>query len=432
MSSPNPESKIPTLAAVREHLQSNPNVLFMKHSEPWPFKPSHDAKDETLEKSTLLIAPATPIYSRLTLVEFADQILSGFGLHERSGPRDYEWYYKWYHPHTIPRKNFSEIVGIRNVEVLDEEILRRHGKLDNLTYRRQVELKFYPDWRIADLYDRYLRLDEDHGTNPLPPGTQNDLRYLWTGLTPQFYNRWIDGENLSSFYFAPDGSFIPRFYRIPSSKIEQARMETPLGYPFAKEDFTEPFQIVNGREIGAKLFLYRQLRNWTYEDLAQIVSGNKDVDLNATRIRLFEQGTLNPIGGALERLLLALGASQPEFNQLQIFPKGYSPTIRRYEKGEGLHLAFVSYKKPQPELSPEDTNPFGTRLREMRLEKGYSQIQLAEGAGFSQSKLSSLERGISKYPDKETLRGVVTSLGLNDTETLDFILAFEKQFGASA
>lgn len=428
MSSANPESKIPTLASVREHLQSNSNVLFMEHSEPWSLKSSPNANNETLEQSTLLIAPATPIYSRLTLVEFADQILSGFGLHERRGPRDYEWH----QPYTIPIKDFSEIVGIRKVEVLDEEILRRYDKLGSLRYRRYVELKFYPDWRIADLYDRYLRLDENHGSNPLPPGTQNDLRHLWTGLTPQLYNRWLDGENLSSFYFAPEGSFIPRFYRIPTSRIEQARTETPPGYFFDEEDFTEPFQIVNGRETGAKLFLYRQLRNWTYEDLALIACGDKDLDLNATRIRLFEQGTFNPIDNALERLLLALGVSQPEFSQLQIFPKGHSSTYRRCEKGGGLRLAFVSYKKPQSELSPEDANPFGTRLREMRLEKSYSQIQIAERAGLSQSKVSSLERGISKYPDEETLKRVVTSLELNDTETLDFILAFEKQFGASA
>lgn len=52
----------------------------------------------------------------------------------------------------------------------------------------------------------------------------------------------------------------------------------------------------------------------------------------------------------------------------------------------------------------------GDRLRELRLEKGYSISELAELAGVSKSYLSYIERGVQKNPSLQFLRKIAATL----------------------
>lgn len=59
----------------------------------------------------------------------------------------------------------------------------------------------------------------------------------------------------------------------------------------------------------------------------------------------------------------------------------------------------------------------GNRIRQMREEKGFSQVILAEKAMIAQSTLSYIEAG-KKSPTLETLRAIGDGLGVSVTELL--------------
>ncbi|MGM7721151.1 helix-turn-helix domain-containing protein [Metabacillus sp. Hm71] len=59
----------------------------------------------------------------------------------------------------------------------------------------------------------------------------------------------------------------------------------------------------------------------------------------------------------------------------------------------------------------------GERLRELRLEKGYSISELAELAGVSKSYLSYIERDVQKNPSLQFLKKIASTLDI-DVEVL--------------
>jgi len=68
----------------------------------------------------------------------------------------------------------------------------------------------------------------------------------------------------------------------------------------------------------------------------------------------------------------------------------------------------------QPKLGQEGAL-FGARLREMRIERGLTQPDLARHVGTSASNISDLERGI-KVPTLTTIARLANALACNVTE----------------
>jgi predicted ATPase/DNA-binding XRE family transcriptional regulator len=65
-------------------------------------------------------------------------------------------------------------------------------------------------------------------------------------------------------------------------------------------------------------------------------------------------------------------------------------------------------------LSGDGRSPFGSLLRQLRLDKGFSQETLAERAKISAEAVSALERGNRKAPQRQTLSLLVRALELDD------------------
>lgn len=61
-----------------------------------------------------------------------------------------------------------------------------------------------------------------------------------------------------------------------------------------------------------------------------------------------------------------------------------------------------------------------TRIRELRLEKGWSQDRLAQVAGMSRDGLSRIERGDRPAPRLETIAAIAAALGVALPDFLDF------------
>ncbi len=61
-------------------------------------------------------------------------------------------------------------------------------------------------------------------------------------------------------------------------------------------------------------------------------------------------------------------------------------------------------------------------LRETRWRSGLTQQELAERSGLSIRTISDIERGHVLYPRAATLRMLACALGMNDTQTADFLL----------
>ena len=59
----------------------------------------------------------------------------------------------------------------------------------------------------------------------------------------------------------------------------------------------------------------------------------------------------------------------------------------------------------------EEKTTFGSRLKEKRLEKGWSQYQLAARAGCTNSTISCLESRPEQKPKLATVEGLATALG---------------------
>src|SRR5437764_551448 len=73
----------------------------------------------------------------------------------------------------------------------------------------------------------------------------------------------------------------------------------------------------------------------------------------------------------------------------------------------------------QPKLGEEGAL-FGARLREMRIERGLTQPDLANQVGTSASNISDLERGI-KVPTLTTIARLAKALECNVTELVEVL-----------
>lgn len=419
MSIDRPELKRPTLSEKRAQLEeSKTAVLVGEHTEPWSFKPDPHSNSEVLETTRLLVAPAIPLRTSQARKAFLDEVFKGLPVMEY-WVEAREWENRILN--RIPSVIWFETVGIErpsNLIVLDEDILRRHGKIKkDYLYQRCLQINAYPTVEIAELYNDYL-IQGGRGDDNYPPGTQNDLSQLWARITPQLFQRWQEGSDLHSFYFDSNGFLIPRFYRIPESRLEQARSETPKGSFFNRNLFTEVVQATSGTEVGARIHLYRNKTNTTTADVAESVFGNR---LQAEVVESIEQGLTMPDDGILYRIRV-YGLSADDFNYLKIFPEGYIPLRRSCSR-----LNFVKYTyTPQQDI--EDQNPFGTLVREARLQRGLTQAKLAEAIGVKQVDVSLIERGAKKKLTEQDLENTAFALKLNDTETIALIRAFEKQY----
>lgn len=56
------------------------------------------------------------------------------------------------------------------------------------------------------------------------------------------------------------------------------------------------------------------------------------------------------------------------------------------------------------------------KIREKRLEKGWTQFELAEKSGVPQSTISQIERGNRKYPTHENIMKIVKALEITVEE----------------
>ncbi len=52
------------------------------------------------------------------------------------------------------------------------------------------------------------------------------------------------------------------------------------------------------------------------------------------------------------------------------------------------------------------------KIREKRLEKSWSQLELAERSGVPQSSISQIERGSRKYPTYENIKKIAKALDI--------------------
>ncbi len=68
-------------------------------------------------------------------------------------------------------------------------------------------------------------------------------------------------------------------------------------------------------------------------------------------------------------------------------------------------------------MSPDKIISFGDTIRRFRLNRGYSQAQLAERAGLSLQAVGALERGTRQAPRPETRRRLVAALGLTEEQS---------------
>lgn len=61
-------------------------------------------------------------------------------------------------------------------------------------------------------------------------------------------------------------------------------------------------------------------------------------------------------------------------------------------------------------------NPFSTKLKSLRIERGFRQVELAEKLGYEQSYVSAVELGIKGPPADEFLARLVCVLNLSEEE----------------
>src|ERR1051326_7149480 len=67
-------------------------------------------------------------------------------------------------------------------------------------------------------------------------------------------------------------------------------------------------------------------------------------------------------------------------------------------------------------LAMDSGSDFGDRLRRWRVEAGLTQEQLGELAGLSARTVSDLERGVRRYPYRDTRQRLADALRLDDAQ----------------
>ena len=65
-----------------------------------------------------------------------------------------------------------------------------------------------------------------------------------------------------------------------------------------------------------------------------------------------------------------------------------------------------------------DLSSFGRRIRDRRMEEGWSQEELAQKAGISRTYLSQIERGVATNLSWQVVERLVTALGVRPAEVL--------------
>jgi class 3 adenylate cyclase/tetratricopeptide (TPR) repeat protein/DNA-binding XRE family transcriptional regulator len=80
-----------------------------------------------------------------------------------------------------------------------------------------------------------------------------------------------------------------------------------------------------------------------------------------------------------------------------------------------------------PESSPSSNLIFGDALRTLRHAAGMTQAELAERANLSLRGLSDLERGVNRYPRRETLLALADAFGLVEDERARFFMSARRR-----
>ena len=80
----------------------------------------------------------------------------------------------------------------------------------------------------------------------------------------------------------------------------------------------------------------------------------------------------------------------------------------------------VRLSRAAPGLDHQDA-AFAVMLRSLRVRRGLSQEDLAEGAGVSARSIRALETGQVRFPRPETARLLASGLGLAGQEFADFV-----------
>lgn len=428
--------RFPTLALIREQLAANPNVIVVsERTEDWTFKGDDEG---TLEFINIRVAPAEAIKEPVALNDFMDGLFTGVDsrrfqrtagrLNFFQTPGDNAFLF------ILPRLVFFETLGtVQETTVAtitralnaiyDRETLARHDKLvavatvrteekreDIIKYSRGVEICVYPDRAIAELYARY-EPQRSIDVNKFPPGTQKDLEHLWNSLTPQLYRRWLAGEDLASFYFTPEGKFIPRFYQIPAHMIRAIMNSRPEGAFLPDGDFTEVFRVVDGSETGARIMLWRTYKNFIPERLVDRMyrryrSRGENI-ITARHIRLIEQGVIEPTPEVLDRIYLVIGIMGQELQAVQIFPEGYIPVSNLPQLGD-----------------------FSNLIRAYRLDRRLTQETLGQKIGLTQAMMSLIESGQYQFRKvkPKLVDDLIIALGLDEQQADQLRETYKKQF----
>lgn len=448
-----PESIKPTLALVRERLAANPNVAVISdEAEPRDERlnsfSTASGTCEILEDVKLRIAPTTPIANPDELNKYMDELLEDmrlkpswktearFNYFEKFGDNSYAFILPDFTLYETLGELKEEVQVTRTGTVFDKESLEKYGKdledgekvettRSTKEYERRIEIKLYPDKSLAELYTIYKPQKKGYVGVPLPPGTQHDLDTLWHAITPQLYQRWLAGEDLANFYFSPEGKLIPRFYRIPTDKIEEAKRDRSPGAFLRHGDFTEVFNIVDGTETGARIMLSRTYRNLTPEQIAERVDIYHHSRQYTEYIRSVENGKINPNEEQLRRICSHIGVMSDEFEATQIFPEGHTP-LPKYPRRENK-IATVVFNEEKHIHPKTNTQTFGSFAREKRIGLGLSQKALGTLIGYSSSAISALERDAYQSMNPETISQMAKIFGFDKAETILFVSFYKKQ-----
>ena len=101
------------------------------------------------------------------------------------------------------------------------------------------------------------------------------------------------------------------------------------------------------------------------------------------------------------------GMREPNFEKLSMLACIFDVSID-YLLSENLEISKESYLK----LKEEKNNLFSVRLKELRLQHGFSQEELAEKIGIKQNSYSDWEHGKSK-PNYEKLEKIADFFGVS-------------------
>jgi transcriptional regulator with XRE-family HTH domain len=67
-------------------------------------------------------------------------------------------------------------------------------------------------------------------------------------------------------------------------------------------------------------------------------------------------------------------------------------------------------------MTPDAPESLAARLKRLRLERGHTQLSLAEAAGLSRPAVTHIESGRRKRPGVETVRRLAEALGVGLSE----------------